>query len=177
MGEEALSQWAMEKTAQLIDAAETRYQIEIARPKVHFDLKGKAAGMVIFKPGHPATIRYNLEILRENDQAFMRETVPHEVAHLVARQLYGSRIKPHGKEWRSIMQAFGAMAKRCHNFPINPLNTRKMRYYPYRCSCKDHQLSAIRHNRSQAGVVYLCRTCGSALAAIETPAETSSLSV
>ena len=172
-----MSQCAIEKTAQLIEVAETRYQIEIARPKVHFDLKGKAAGMVIFKPGYPVIIRYNIEILKENDQAFIQETVPHEVAHLVARQVYGNRIKPHGIEWRSIMQVFGAKAKRCHNFAIKPINTRKMSYYPYRCSCKDHQLSAIRHHRCQAGITYLCRACGSALAAIETPIKNSSQSV
>lgn len=49
------------------------------------------------------------------------QTIPHEVAHIVVHQLYGSyhkgnRVWPHGKEWKFVIQiALDVPAKRCHN--------------------------------------------------------------
>jgi SprT protein len=130
---------------------------------VRFDLRGKAAGMARFHPGGSCTIRYNKTMLAENGQAFIEQTVPHEVAHLVARVVHGHHIRPHGDEWRSIMRLFGAKPIRCHNFTVTQTSRREMRYFPYRCACSEHQLSAIRHHRTLAGTTYFCRRCGSPL--------------
>jgi SprT protein len=93
----------------------------------------------------------------------MQQTIPHEVAHVIARSRFGAGIKPHGPEWQGIMQDFGVEPKRCHNFSVGASQSRRMRYFPYRCDCQAHHLSTIRHNRTKKGVVYLCRACGSPL--------------
>lgn len=159
----SFEQQTVAHTHSLIRSAAKRFRILIPEPEIRFDLRGKAAGMVVFYPKRKQVIRYNRKMLAENGQVFIDQTVPHEVAHLVARFLHGSRIRPHGIEWRSIMVLFGADPIRCHNFPTPAGNRRRMRYFSYRCTCSTHQLSAIRHNRTQAGVTYLCRRCGSPL--------------
>lgn len=159
----SLQQQALTHTHRLIRLACERFGILIAPPEVRFDLRGKAAGMAISPPQGSSIIRYNHTMLAENGQAFIRQTVPHEVAHLVARALHGRHIRPHGAEWRSIMVFFEADPVRCHDFTITRNNRRRMRHFPYQCACRDHRLSAIRHNRSQTGITYLCRLCGSPL--------------
>ena len=154
---------ALEQTRLLLTEAATRYGIDPPEPEVSFDLSGKTAGMVVFRHNGQTLIRYNRTLLIENGDAFIQRTVPHEVAHLMAREIFGPSIKPHGKQWREIMAFFGADNSRCHNFPLPEKERRRMRYFAYRCGCREHQLSAIRHHRILAGVSYLCRRCGSAL--------------
>jgi SprT protein len=158
-----LEEQTLEHTRRLINQASDRFGLPIPQPEVRFDLRGRAAGMALRPPHGRGIIRYNRAMLAENGLAFIQQTVPHEVAHLVAGIVHGRRIRPHGAEWRSIMAFFGAEAVRCHSFTVPPHQRRKMRYFSYRCACRNHRLSATRHNRSQAGVIYLCRSCGSPL--------------
>jgi SprT protein len=159
----ALQQQALAHTQRLISSAADHFGVHIPEAEVRFDLRGKAAGMARFHPRGDWIIRYNQMMLDENAQAFIEQTVPHEVAHLVARAVHGAAIRPHGAEWQSIMRFFGAKPVRCHNFALPRSSQRRMRYFPYRCDCGDHQLSSIRHHRCLSGVTYLCRRCGSPL--------------
>ena len=58
---------------------------------------------------------------------FIRQVVPHELAHLIVYQMFG-RVKPHGKEWQLVMnEIFKLPAYTCHQFDIKmckvkPLN-------------------------------------------------------
>lgn len=134
-------------------------------PEVRFDLRGRTAGLVVYQRERrePGVIRLNRELLRSHPREMLEETVPHEVAHVVARWLHGGRIKPHGPEWRSIMHAFGKQATACHAMRTRP--ARRVRYYAYACVCAGPQyLSVIRHRRSQRGrQQYQCRRCGQRL--------------
>lgn len=150
-------------TRRLIQQAGRHFGRYIAQPEIRFDLNGKSAGMAVFPARGTVLIRYNRTLLHYNGAEFLRQTVPHEAAHLVARTLFGRRIRPHGAEWRSVMAFFGAEPARCHRFEVPDQTRRRMRHFPYRCDCQTHQLSAIRHHRSLAGVRYLCRRCGSTL--------------
>ncbi len=159
---------AVEKTRQLIVWASRHFDRRITQPEILFDLSGKSAGMAVFSATGSVRIRYNRTLLHNNGVDFLNQTVPHEAAHLVARALYGRHIRPHGPEWRSVMQLFGAEPVRCHRFEVPDRSRRRMRYFTYRCACQTHRLSAIRHHRSQAGVNYLCRRCGSPLRHLDT---------
>jgi SprT protein len=163
MRNHSLEVQALEQTRHLIKLASVHYGVSMPTPEVHFNLRGKAAGMVVYPPHGVAFIRYNQQMLLENGDTFIEQTVPHEVAHLVARRLHGSAIRPHGTEWRKVMKLFAADPVRCHSFTVSSANRRQMRYFLYQCVCQDHRLSAIRHHRSLAGVTYLCRRCGSPL--------------
>ena len=129
-------------------------------PEVAFDLRGQAAGQANYRENK---IRFNRQLLEKYTAEFVDQTVPHEFAHLVAYQKFGRRIKPHGAEWKRVMEAFGADPARTHSFDVSP--TRRLKRFHYRCHCpgSDYQLSSIRHNRILRGRVYLCRKCGSAL--------------
>jgi len=165
-----LQRQVIEATRRFISLARTRYRIDIAPPQLRFDLRGRAAGMVVFYRGDPPTaaIRYNDRLLQENKQTFIQQTVPHEVAHLISRSLFGTSIKPHGPEWRTVMTLFEADPSRCHNFSTEHIRTRRMKRFLYRCDCREHWLSTIRHHRNLRGTTYLCRACGLQLVPINT---------
>jgi SprT protein len=150
-------------TQQLLRTAADHYGIARPRPELRFDLRGLAAGQVRFLPRGTAIIRYNPQLLAENGNAFLARTVPHEVAHLIARRVFGSRIRPHGQEWQAVMELFKADASRCHSYDTSRARTRRLTQFPYHCACRSHLLTSIRHHRVLAGQRYLCRTCGEAL--------------
>jgi SprT protein len=129
------------------------------RVLVRFDLRGCNAGMASFTPGGPPEIRYNRTLLAENPDGFVARTVPHEVAHVVARTLFGATIRPHGTEWKALMSWFGAEASRCHDYDVTRAQIRRLQRFLYRCACRRHWLTSIRHNRALAGQTYYCRAC------------------
>ncbi|MEN8180113.1 MAG: SprT-like domain-containing protein [Pseudomonadota bacterium] len=163
MAIDSLLRQADQQTRALLHQAEKQFGMRCPLSNIHFDLKGKAAGMVVFKPGRKPYIRFNPAILMRNRDKFLSQTLPHEVAHLVARRLHGAKIRPHGQEWQAVMRFFGADPVRCHNYAMDGVQPRKMRLFAYRCGCRQHQLSAIRHNRILKGQTYLCRHCGKSL--------------
>ena len=74
---------------------------------VHFDLRGRAAGM--FKAhGKRSWLRYNPWIFAKYYDEHFSGTIPHEVAHYIVHELYGYGVKPHGREWQGVMALFGA---------------------------------------------------------------------
>lgn len=125
---------------------------EFEVPEIKFNLKGNSAGiccMVLNK----CTLRFNPELFRENRKDFLQFTVPHELAHYITRLLYGD-VKPHGKEWKSVMNLFGIENPlRCHSYEVS---------YPwiYKCKCREHSLSPKRHSLIVKGKrTYICKNC------------------
>lgn len=132
---------------------------------VLFDLGGRTAGM--FKlVGRRGWIRYNPWIFGKYFEENLCDTVPHEVAHFVVHELYGSRgIKPHGRQWRGVMEHFGADQGVTFNLDLEGVPQRQQRTHPYRCGCRVHDVSSTRHNRVLRGQgSYYCRLCGGGLA-------------
>jgi SprT protein len=164
---EELLQLATRETQALIRRAERHYHISIPSVDILFDLRGTAAGMVLFPQGSPPVIRYNPILLQHNRHDFLTQTLPHEVAHLIARRLYGRSIRPHGNEWKAVMEFFGADSLRCHNYATENVPVRKLRRFTYICGCQQHQLTTIRHNRIQKGLTYRCRQCGEPLRSVK----------
>jgi len=160
---EPLEAQAADRSRLLLDKGRTWLRIAMPDPVIRFDLRGRAAGQARFGTRGPWVIRYNPVLLRANAEDFLISTVPHEVAHLVAFARYGSGIRPHGPEWRSIMHHFGAEPLRCHRYDVSQLGGRSLREFAYHCDCREHRLSSIRHNRVRTGQVYLCRRCATPL--------------
>ncbi len=133
-------------------------------PLLRFDLRGRSAGQARLANW---CIRLNLDLLRQHGDVFIADTVPHELAHLVAYAMFGSRIRPHGKEWRALMQLLERPATVCHSYAVQP--ARRVSRYAYRCACRSHQLSSIRHRRILAGQAYACRRCGQTLTEGDAP--------
>ena len=83
--------------------AETRLGRTFPRPQVHCNMRGRAAGSARLQTWE---LRFNPALYQANQQAFLREVVPHEVAHLLVYALWGegrgkSRVLPHGRQWQS----------------------------------------------------------------------------
>jgi len=129
-------------------------------PEIAFDLRGQAAGQANYPKNK---IRFNRDLLEKYTDEFVSQTVPHEFAHLVAYTKFGRRIKPHGAEWQSVMVALGVKPDRTHSFEVMP--SRRLKRFLYKCNCPGllHELSTIRHNRIQRGILYICKKCEKAL--------------
>lgn len=132
---------------------------------VSFELRGRAAGMYRVQGGE-RQIRYNPYIFGKYLADNLANTVPHEVAHYATDVLYGLRnIRPHGAEWRAVMQLLGAAPVATCRYDLSGIPLRRQRRYNYRCACSTHAITAARHNRVASGrVCYFCKHCGTALA-------------
>jgi len=149
-------------TGELLVSASRHFRIALPIPAIRFDLRGKTAGQ-IRTTDRGYVIRYNRDLLQRHPGEFLAQTVPHETAHLVVFSLFGPGLPPHGQAWREVMALFGARPERCHRFDVTGLETRRLRRFAYRCQCRIHRLTSIRHNRIASGQVYLCRHCGAPL--------------
>jgi SprT protein len=140
--------------------AEKRLGRSFVRPRVTLDLRGQRAGVAYLGRN---LLRFNAQMYQDHAEDFLRQTVPHEVAHLLAHALYGSRIRPHGPEWQNLMTGlFGLPAKRCHDYPVVP--ARRRTSYLYQCRCPSHiSFTAQRHAWVGKGRQYQCLRCGTLL--------------
>ena len=137
--------------------AEDFFQRRFVLPEVSFRLRGQKAGVAHLTEN---LLRFNPRLYAENREDFLLQTVPHEVAHLIAHQVFGARIQPHGSEWQSIMLGvYGLQPKRCHDYAIE---RRARTSYVYLCRCDERNefpFSAQRHALVAKGRRYYCRRC------------------
>lgn len=127
--------------------------------EISFDLKGKAAGQMRMR-GKQIHLRFNPVLMEQNYSNFIEVVIGHELAHGVAGLVYGGRIKPHGREWQALMALFGLPAERCHEYDVADSQVRRLQRFRYRCRCREHELTVIRHRRIQKGEQqYFCRAC------------------
>jgi len=128
--------------------------------KLGFEFKVKKArqtkfGDYRFDPnGGKHTITINNDL---NPYAFL-VTYLHEIAHLVAFQQYGRRIKPHGKEWKESFKQVTLPVLNEVVFPQSVLLALK-RYFknPKASSCSDPALYTIlkQFDAAEEGTVLL----------------------
>lgn len=85
----------------------------MASPTISFDLRGTTAGQAFPAKHH---IRLNGQLLNENTDHFIEQTVGHEWAHLAAIHLHGPKIRSHGSEWKSVMVKLNLNPARCHAY-------------------------------------------------------------
>ena len=140
--------------------AEAFFKRPFKRPVVSFKLRGQKAGVAHL---HENLLRFNPQLYRENRDDFLKQTVAHEVAHLIAHQLFGDRIAAHGEEWQLIMRGvYELPPTRCHTYDIK---RRSVTRYIYRCPCPDSDFpfTAQRHGLVNKGRRYLCRKCRNTL--------------
>lgn len=148
------------RVTQCFVQAELFFQRSFLRPSLALTLKGQRAGVAHLQENH---LRFNATLYAQNTEDFLTQTVAHEVAHLIAYQVYGAQIRPHGSQWQAIMQnVYGLAAKRCHTYVL-PQSTK--RCFIYHCACQDHEFtfSTRRHSLVQQGRRYLCKICKSSL--------------
>lgn len=132
-------------------------RIPCGPPVVQFTYRGSTAGRAFYGRHR---IVLNVQFMECHADDMLSETVPHEIAHLVAVQLYGQRGRGHGLLWRAVARQLGCKAERCHSYDLTGL-AGVQRRWPYGCGCKSrvHRITTTRHNKARAGRKYRCRIC------------------
>lgn len=136
--------------------AEHFFKRPFPRPDVSLKLRGQKAGVAHL---HENRLRFNAKLYQENREHFLQQTVAHEVAHLIAHQLFGDRIQPHGEEWQLVMRGvYELPPDRCHTYAIE---RRPRTAYLYGCGCPEREfpLTSRRHALIKQGRRYVCRAC------------------
>lgn len=141
--------------------AEAFFSRRFPRPEVSLRLRGQKAGVAHLQEN---LLRFNGKLYQENQQHFLQQTVAHEVAHLIAHQMFGPRIRPHGPEWQDIMRGvYGLVAERCHQYNVE---TTARTEYVYSCACPMDNVfpfTGRRHALAEKGRRYICKRCRSTL--------------
>ncbi|WP_434340097.1 SprT family zinc-dependent metalloprotease [Motilimonas cestriensis] len=133
--------------------AECFFDRAFPRPSVLFTQRGKIAGTAHLQKN---LLKFHPILYQENQQAFLTDVVPHEVAHLLVYQIHG-RTAPHGLEWQMMMnKVMQRSPERTHQFDISSVQGKT---FAYQCQCQQHQLSIRRHNKASKGTIYLCTAC------------------
>ena len=155
----------MDKIADLKTITKAMWGLDL-NPIITFDLRGRAAGQFV-RQGKIKKLRFNKPVLEKYTEKFVDRTVPHEWAHLVAREINKHRIKPHGKEWRTVCYMLGMEDVTIyHDYEVEPV--RKVETFTYACGCSElHKLTKVRHNRALRGAVYKCSVCNQILVRVE----------
>lgn len=155
-------QRAEEAVRQAEARARSFYAIEFPDAEVDFSLRGRCAGQARVTRSGKTCLRINPVLLKENLDDFLTHTIPHEVAHLVVNwqsRNKRQRPRPHGPEWQAVMQScFGLEPRRCHNYRTTPARV-VPRSFLYSCSCRDHLLTSIMHNKISRSYQALCKVC------------------
>jgi predicted SprT family Zn-dependent metalloprotease len=106
-------QQIIDKCRAVFSKAEELYKVDMSKVGVHFDLKGKTAGMAVRK-GTQFYIRFNRDmLLREAFDHVLNDTVPHEIAHTVC-QMKPSLGSGHDSGWVRVARSLGSTGQRCH---------------------------------------------------------------
>jgi|TARA_Y100000361_G_scaffold94272_1_gene84228 SprT protein len=136
-----------ERLTTLNQAALDWFDYDEDLPKLTWDLKGTVGGQAYLNQN---MIRINMEALAKYKDHYIKQTIGHEFAHLVAYKALGHR--GHGRSWARVMRKFNLFPDRCHDYDLTPARVVK-RQYLYECDkCgKEFTLTAIRHNKMQKG--------------------------
>ena len=136
-----------ERLTTLNQAALDWFDYDEDLPKLTWDLKGTVGGQAYLNQN---MIRINMEALAKYKDHYIKQTIGHEFAHLVAYNALGHR--GHGRSWARVMRKFNLFPDRCHDYDLTPARVVK-RQYLYECDkCgKEFTLTASRHNKMMKG--------------------------
>jgi SprT protein len=125
-------------------------------PVVNYDVRGTCAGKAWVTKN---IIGFNSILLTENVEQFLKRTVVHEMAHVIAYKRYGSR--GHDNAWKNVMIRLGADPSRCHSYDVSNARVKNANAptYTYKCACHEREVTQTRHNKILKGANYTCRSC------------------
>lgn len=133
-----------------IAAAEERWG-SLGTVRISYNLRGRAAGMACCKIERATgkvsdlELRFNREAMQKDWLYMVRETIPHEVAHLVAYAKPELGAKNHNTQWRRISQALGCRGERCHTMKLTP--AKRVTRYRYRTDTGAEVIAGPKHHK------------------------------
>lgn len=173
---ESVQKKVVDEVDRYVAIASSLYKTSFKSIDVVFNIKGRTAGMyrtyyeknktvattfqrMITK--RQCQIRFNPWLFSKYPEDSWNNTIPHEVAHYISDCLFGlHKIKPHGNEWKNIMNDFGAEPIVRGDYSLEGIPVRKTTVFNYACDCREVPLTGIRHKKIQRGQQdYRCRDC------------------
>lgn len=143
-----------------IKLAEAHFGSVFKVPTVSYRIKGLNGGTANHRHYH---VDFNPTYLNENTDHYIKQTVGHEVAHIIAHVEYGDHIRAHGQEWKNVMYVLGIPADRCHDYDATNISTRKRNVTKFEYTCGGcGELFLVgnkRHNRMLTGAIYSHSGC------------------
>lgn len=107
-------QQILDKCKEVFALATRLYGVDMSNVSVHFDLKGRAAGMAC-RRASGMYMRFNRDMLtRDAFDHVLNNTVPHEIAHIVCF-MNSSLGRGHDGGWARVCAQLGGNATRCHS--------------------------------------------------------------
>jgi SprT protein len=105
-------------------------------------------------------IRLSAPLWERAGAAEQKNTVKHEVCHLIAYKInnFIGSTEPHGKLWKACMIKAGEEPTRCHTVNRDGLKRRQKRYKA-KCRCMTHTVTATKRGKMLRGQVRVCRRC------------------
>jgi SprT protein len=144
------------------ERARSFYGLKLPEASIDFSLRGRCAGQARVDRNGETSLRINRQLLWDNHDDFLTNTIPHEVAHLVVHwqaRKKRQRPRPHGSEWQAVMlDCFGLEPKRCHSYQTTPARI-VPRPFLYACNCREHRLTSIMHKKLSRSYRALCKAC------------------
>lgn len=152
------------KTSELIDTLIHKVasiNIKVFPIKVVFSLKSSSAlGTIRFENNKKNSFLMKLskKLYDKYKNEYLEHVITHEFAHACVMSHYKKRLKPHGKEWKNIMNFLGIQKPRAST------NMFKIRQngYIWKCLCNNFILGKIKHNNminKEKYRKFFCRKC------------------
>jgi len=109
-------------------------------------------------------VRFSVPLWNLAGEAQQRETVIHEVCHIV--DFWKMKNVPgyhstggHGTKWQLMMVACGVNPNKYHNVQRPPEMKRQTKKYMARCKCREFEITSHRVTKMRNGARYMCRNC------------------
>lgn len=117
-------------------------------------------------------VRFSVPLWPRASEQDRRETVIHEVCHVIAAyENQGRKIAPHGYEWKALMRKCGVEPKVTHDVDRTGFTTAVIPAY---CGCREHKITPYRAGQIKTGKRIVCRKCRGMLKLGTPPAHASS---
>lgn len=155
-------------TAKVIDCLNQARQMygHIGNVEIKYDLRGRAAAQAQRRYNR-LILRFNVEAIEKSYDDMVNETIPHEVAHIVAFAFPNLGAKNHNHGWKRIARSLGSNADRCHTIQLTPARRRQRAARQiYRLdSGREILVGPTQHKRIQQGAKYNVKMTGESIEA------------
>jgi predicted SprT family Zn-dependent metalloprotease len=110
--------------------------------RVHIDYSGSMRTRVGYADLQRLRVRLNARLLERHPEE-LDDTLVHELAHAAVVLLHGLAVRPHGREWKRLMQAAGKRPTVTHDLDVGGLRSRRRRWlYLHHCTrCGAYRIS------------------------------------
>lgn len=174
-----IKQLILDKVEESFKIAEAFYGRTFDRPRsIIWNEKTTTGGYCSWRE---KTLMFNPILAMENEDDFITQTVPHEVAHWIDQAVYGISYKRtnrgkvrwilHGPNWKYIMErVYKIPADVTHSYDVTNTRGRVVaRDFIYTCPCNTKfEITTSIHNKMRKGQVRICGKCKGHLKLVET---------